>query len=424
VAAPLGGEDGAIGRAVRLSQPGAPAASTLDRRTVVGVLAPDFRFPGETPDVLVPLGVQAYNLSFPTNRFLRAIGRLAPGTSVAAARDAAEPIVRESEPADRRTARLVTLRDERIGIGARPLWLMLAGAALLLVVACANVAGLMLGDARLRQQETAVRLALGGSRWRVLRELSVEHAMLASLAGAAGLVLAYWLVPFLISLAPAGLVGTQAVGIDSRLALWSIAAAFVTTMAAGLIPGAALASTLPGDALKRGGRETTRGGRWRHRAVVAAQFSLALVLMVAAGLFGETLLRLGARPLRFTPDGVAVATVVRDRHAPQAPAAAADREKYAELRRTDTTALSLWMDQRAWTGTHALLGRLRALPGATAVAAATSAPFMPLTDGSARLRADDQPTGAEQDVRMHVVSEEYFRRHRIAPDPRPHAGGR
>jgi len=274
----LGGRPDVIGRTVKLTRPGEPATGTLGIRTVVGVLPSNFRFPRETPDVLVPIGFHAHNLSFDSNRFLSATARLAPGTSTRAALAAAEPLIRREESSARRTARVTTLREDRIGMGSQPLWLMLAGAGLLLVVACSNVAGLLLGDGRVRRQEIAVRLALGGSRARILRQLAVEHVVLAAVAGTAGVLLAYWLIPTLSALAPVGLVGAQAVGLNSRIAAWSIAAAVATTLLAGLIPAVTLASTRPGDALKRGGREATRGGRWRHRAVVVA---LAMAAMVS-----------------------------------------------------------------------------------------------------------------------------------------------
>jgi putative ABC transport system permease protein len=404
----LGARADAIGQPLTVTPPGGSGAIKDARRTIVGILPEPFQFPGTTPDVLLPIGYHAYNGSFDTNRFLRAIGRLTAATTVNAALGAAEPLVRREEPPDQRTARVVTLKEDRIGFDDRPLWLMLAGAGLLLLVACSNVAGLLLSDARTRRHETAVRLALGGTRLAILRQLLAEHGLLAALAGAGGVLLATWVVPALIAIAPPGLIGSQTVGVDRTIALWSIAAAVVTTLLAGMLPSFALSSTPPADALKSGTREATPGGRWRHRAVVAAQFALALVLLVGAGLFGETLLRLGRQPLGFSPDGVAVAAVAPARPQQRTTLTAAEKETFTRLRRSDTGALSLWLSQRDWVPLQAMLDRVARLPGVRAVAAAGAAPFVDATTGSMALRTEDQQAADAQPVLVYAVTEGFF----------------
>jgi putative ABC transport system permease protein len=410
----FGADPDIVGKSTMVTYPGS-TASQYARRTIVGVLPETLLFPGDSPDVFLPIGSQKYNGSF-GNAFFLAIAKLAPNVSQGAAADAAEPLVRRTETRDRRTSRLVTLREERVGIGDGPLWFMLGGAALLLVVACSNVAGLLLGDARSRHHETAVRLSLGGTRWAILRQLFVEHALLATAAGVGGVVLATWLIPSLVALAPAGLVRDRTVALDPEIAAWSVAAAIVTTFLAGLIPAAAISSTMPGDVLKTGGRQATRGGRWRHRLVVSGQFGLALVLIVAAGLFVETLLRLGRQPLGFLPEGVVVAAVTRGRPAPGGGQvlSAEEREKYAELRRTDTNALSVYVAQLGWTRLQPMLDRIGALPGVTDIALATSVPFASVPE-VATLRtpvtvyADGQRPEDGQPARGTTVSEAYFR---------------
>ena len=402
----FGGNRGAIGTVTSVTPPGA-AVTEGRRRTIIGVLPEDFTFPGETPDALIPLGFHKYNGSF-GNPFFSAMGRLAPGASVDAAAAAVEPLVRRQETPDRRTSRLVTPRAERIGLGDQPLWFMFAGAALLLVVACANVAGLLLSEARSRHHETAVRLSLGGTRAAIVRQLMAEHATLAIAAAVGGVLLGRWLVPVLAALAPAGLVGAQQIAVDAQIAGWSVLAAFLTTMLAGTIPAAAVASTGPGDALKTGARQATAGGRWRHCTVVASQFGVALVLLVGAGLFGETLLRLGREPLGFTPDGVAVVSVTRDRAPIGGGYSPEQRRQLLELRRTNTEAMMAAMQQFAWVPMQSLLDRLAALPGVGAVAAADAVPFTPALAGSVSIRGESAPPDTAQPVLVQSVSKDYF----------------
>jgi putative ABC transport system permease protein len=403
----FGADSGVIGRVTSVTLPGGSVARKDNRRTIVGVLPEGFSLPGETPDLLIPIGFHKYNGSY-GNAFFVALGRLAPGGSVSAAAAAAEPLVRRDETTDRRAARVVTVRVDRLGIGDRSLWLLLAGAALLLVVACSNVAGLLLSDARSRHHETAIRLALGGSRASVFRQLLAEHAMLAIAAGAAGLGLAMWLLPSLTALAPPGLIGQQAIVIDRQIAFWSILAAVVTTMVAGLIPAVAMSSTRPGDALKTGSREMTRGSRWRHRLVVSTQFAIATVLLVGAGLFVETLVRLGNEPLGFATGGIAAASVVM----PRAPAGGfytpEELAKAKELMKTDVAAWRTFVQEQMWVRTQSLLDRVAAMPGVRAVAAVDALPFSATTPRILQLRPEGSSAQDTQSVRIYLVSKEYF----------------
>jgi predicted permease len=403
----FGGDPDVIGTRVAVSSPGA-ALSDRDRRTIVGVLPASFAVPGGTPDILLPLGFHQYNGSF-GNPFFRALGKLAPQASLSVAADAAEPLIRRDQPPEQRTGRLLTLRADRIGLGDQPLWLMFAGAALLLVVACANVAGLLLSDARTRHHETAVRMSLGGTRVSVLRQVMAEHATLALVAAAGGVLLAYWLIPSLVALAPPGLVGEQRVVLDREIAGWAVLAAVLTTMLAGLLPAVALSAARPGDALKTGARQVTAGGRWRHRAIVAMQFGLALVLLVGAGLFAETLLRLNREPLGFEPDNAAVFHVTRHRRSATQPVwTNTEAAKLNELRRTDINAFSRMVRSRQWVPIQSLLDSVGAFPGVAAVGAANAVPFTTALPTSGRIRAEGEPLDTGHTVYAQQVSAGYF----------------
>jgi predicted permease len=406
----FGGDPDVIGRVTSVTPPGSTVAPGR-RRTIVGVLPEGFTFPAGTPDILIPLGFHQYNGSF-GSPFFSAMGRLAREASASAAADAIEPLVRRAQTPEQRTSRLVSLRDERLGIGGdRPLWLMLAGASLLLVVACANVAGLLLSDARSRHHETAVRLSLGGTRFAIVRQLMTEHLTLGIAAAVGGVLLARWLVPVLIALAPAGLVGEQPIGLDQQVVLLSVLAAVATATIAGIIPAMAIASAPPADALKSGTRQTGAGGRWRHRTIVAAQFGLALVLLVGAALFGETLLRLHRQPLGFAPQRVAVLSVTRTRPAQSGfeSTTPEERAKLNELRRTNIEAMMAMVVQRQWVPVQSLLDRLAALPGVQSVAAAETVPFTMSRPGALSVRAESDAAGAGQAIFHYSASTDYFR---------------
>jgi putative ABC transport system permease protein len=251
-------------------------------------------------------------------------------------------------------------------------------------------------------------LSLGGSRGAILRALIAEHLVLAVGAAAGGVLLANWILPSLVALAPPGLVGGQAVSLDRQVAAWSVIAALVTTLLAGMIPAAAIARTRPGHALKLGAREVTRGSRWRHRLVVTAQFGLALILLAGAGLFGETLLRLSNEPLGFSPDGVAAVAVTRSRRVPAEVATPAERAKLQELRRTDIDAMIAMAMERTWRPMQTMIDRLSAHPGVRSVAVSDAVPFTASQPRSIRLRAEGRPVEEAIPLLTHFVSKDYF----------------
>jgi predicted permease len=401
----FGGDPDAVGRMTTITLPGAVTTGTA-RRRIVGILPAEFVFPGAEPDVLLPIGYHKYNGSF-GNPFLYAIARISPAVSISAAADAAEPLVRRDGPPDRFTSRIVTLRRDRVGLGDQSLWLMLGGAGLLLLVACANVSGLLLSDARSRQHESAVRLSLGGSRLTILRQLMSEHAVLAVAAAGGGVLLAKWTVPVLVALAPAGLVGDQQIELDARIAGWSMLAAFITTMAAGLLPAIAASRSTPNEALKRGAREVTRATRWRHRLVVTAQFSLALVLLIGAGLFAETLLRLANARLGFEPESSAVFAVTRARSEPTV-LTAEQREARRQLAQQDLRRLTEELVVQHWVQRQSLLDAIDALPDVRLVAAADAVPFTSTPPRNFRVYADGQTPEDAILVSQYQISTGYF----------------
>jgi predicted permease len=373
-------------------------------KTIVGVVEPGFSFGGIQPDVLLPVGIPAATLRKYPSAALRVVARLAPGVSAMEAQAHAEALVSEAPNSTRGSARVVRLDDDQLAASRRPLWLLFGGAALLLLVACSNVAGLLVGEARVRRHEIGVRAALGGSRARVLCQLIVEHSLLAAAGLLAGLIGAWWFTGALVAAAPAGLPRIETTAIDLRAALFAAGAALTTLIGFGIAPAIALARTPMTTVLAEGGRDGAASRLRGQRLIVAAQIALALVLVTGAALFGETMLQLRAQPLGFDPKGVAVVstTFTGSRFGDPAAAAAAFASRDGAGRmldrlRTDTTLAR----------TRAVVDRLTAIPAVTSAAAATAVPFV---SPPARLSIgiDGAPASERPEVLRYAVTAGYL----------------
>jgi predicted permease len=274
------------------------SAISLDKRlfTVVGIMPASFRSPlqARRQDVWVPLADDPLFSGWMARRgghWLIAIGRLKPGVSIAQAQaemGAISSRLAKEYPAENEgwTVRIVPLQSELVG-DVKPALLVLLGAvALVLLIACANIANLLLARATSRAKEMSVRIALGAGRARIIRQLLTESAALGLLGGAAGTLLAYWGVRGLRSLLPADIPDVNAIQVDGYVLafalLLSVAASFVFGLAPALFSaGSDLQKTLREGA----GRAGAGGGRHTARTVLAAaEIALAMVLLVGAGL--------------------------------------------------------------------------------------------------------------------------------------------
>src|SRR5438128_2074939 len=263
--------------------------------TVVGVLPASFKF--YTPvDVYVPIGVQD-ELAFKVRDFhpgLRVIGRLRAGATLSEARDEMRSIAAALEqqyPASNtnQSVTLNSMHDDLVQ-EIRPVLLLLLGAvALVLLIACANVANLLMARAAARQKEMAIRTALGASRWRIVRQLLTESLLLSLIGGRLGLLVAMWGTDALIAAIPDTIPRAEDIGLDARVMLFTFLMSALTGCLFGLIPALQVSKPDLNKALKEGGRTAATMRQGARSALVIAEVALALVLLVGAGLLIRSL---------------------------------------------------------------------------------------------------------------------------------------
>jgi putative ABC transport system permease protein len=271
----------------------------MNRRTayVVGVMPEKFHYPGLAVDYWVPLTANRSDAQSP-QRLFGVTARLKPGVSAQQAEADLNRIADHLaiERPDRHagwSVRSRSIRDAMFGWTRQPLWTLEAAVALVLLVACTNVAGLLLARGVARRAEITVRAALGASRGRLVRQLVAETAVLAAAGGALGVLVAWFGVRTLSNLIPPpGAAGMVAVTLDARI----VAIAALISIASGVIFG-----ILPAVAGSRWDISELRRGRWRE-ALVAAQIAVTFVLMIGAGLLTRSFLVVIARDVQFDPE--------------------------------------------------------------------------------------------------------------------------
>jgi predicted permease len=302
----FGGDDGAVGRQI-----------TLDgaRWTVVGVMPTGLRSPmlSQDPDIWLPPRWTDDDLQRGAH-FLSVLGRLHPGVAVDAAQaDAAAIGGRLAELYPQTNAGngfgLGSLYEDIVGDVRPVLYVMLGAVALVLLIACANVANLLLARSAGRAREVAVRAALGASRRRIVRQFLVESALVGVTGGLAGLAIAWWGVEALVAMSGDTLPRTTPIGIDLRVVAFTTVLSVACGVLFGMIPALQASAVDPHDALSEGGRGST-GGRGLARSIfVVAQVALSLVLLVASGLLLRSLYSITRVDPGFDPNGVLTAQV-------------------------------------------------------------------------------------------------------------------
>jgi putative ABC transport system permease protein len=295
---------------------------TLDGKsyTVVGIAPAGFQYPNQTEAWLPPLRLAPeLNERMDVTQvrgmgYLSAVALLKPGVSHAQAASEMETItarLRQQYPDtnNRRFNRVVSLHKHLVGETGAMLWLLFGAVGFVLLIACANVANLLLVRAAARQKEMAIRTALGASRWRVMRQLLTESTLLALAGGGLGLLLAAWGVDLMTKLLPQDFPRLREIGLDWLVLGFTLSASVLTGVLFGLAPALQSVKMAVQETLK----ESARGaaGNWRQRRLghllIVAEVALSFVLLVGAGLLLRSFLQLQAVNAGFTPQQVLTA---------------------------------------------------------------------------------------------------------------------
>lgn len=399
------GERVAVGRAN--AGPGA------EKKTIVGVVTPRFEFQGLRPEVLEPVGISAaVNREYFSGSF-RVLARLEPGTGIEAAGTAAATLVAAADTREPLSARLVSIVEEQLAAPARSLWLLFGGSGLLLLVACANVAGLLLGEARTRRHEISVRASLGGTRARVIRQLLVEYTLMAVAGTCLGLVFAQWMLGAIIASAPAGLPRLDTVAIDLRVVAFAFVAGLGTLLIFGIAPAVSLARTPVARVLAEGSRDGAISKLLGQRMIVVAEIALALVLLTGAHLFGETILRLTSQPIGFDPDGLLVVSTTFTGSSLGDVAKLREAQRLLQAGRLPGgggSMRAMIIQSQRDTGrmrTDRVLEQLAAVPGVHAAAGASAMPFAG-NPSRVPVVLEGRPPAERHDSLRQSVTDRYF----------------
>jgi len=298
----FGGDPAFVGREILLNG---------EKRTVLGVMPPGFQFLAKDTGLWVPIAFSPGQLANRDGHYLTVVARLKPGVTTAqAGADIAgisERLRRDYPQSNFGLGSLViSLREQLAGDVRLALIVLLVAVGFVLLIACANIANLLLSRGAARHREIAVRSALGAGRGRIVRQLLTESVVLAAAGGIAGLIFASWSFSFLKQIIPDSMSLNATVGIDARVFGFTLLLSILTGIIFGLAPALQAAKVDLNEALKlSGGRSGTGTGHRRMRgALIVTEVALALVLLVGAGLLIQTFVRLRALDIGLNPENV------------------------------------------------------------------------------------------------------------------------
>ena len=376
----FGGDPKVIGKLVQID--GGPAK-------IIGVMPRNFFVPGSRADVWAPYAIEPEW----RGRFLNVIARLAPGVTQQQARAHMDVVATRLAAANpeyngRWGANVISLHEWVVGDVRRPLLIVLAAVALLLLIGCVNIANLLLSRATARSKEMAVRAALGATRAQLIRQLLTESVILAAIAGVVGVVVAGWVAMLLVRFTPesAMLPRMESVSIDGG----ALAMTALLTLATGILFGLAPAVAASRTDLQTGLNSTTRGsshdrrGKRFRNILIVSEVALATILLIGAGLLVKSFSKLEQVSSGVRPDGVLTMRLVLPD-----------------------------MDEKAQRQAHVeqILERVRAVPGVERVGGIINMPF---TGAGGRMSvaivgAPTPPPGEEPGADMRAIAGDYFR---------------
>ena len=363
--------------------------------TVLGVMPPGFRFPveGERADYLIPLHpLVPEHVNNRDSHFIRMVGRLKPGVTIQQCDAEMKTIAARLEqqyPKSNtgRSENVFSLHNDVVGDVRPALITIFAAVVFVLLIACANVANLLLARATARQREIAIRTALGASRARIVSQLLSEGFLLSSLGACGGLFLAWWGIDLLRVFGPQDVPRLASAAINGRVFLFTFVAAIFSTLVFALIPALQLTRPNISESLQAGSRGAV-GPESHHlrRILVVAQVALSLLLLAGAGLLIKTFANLSATKPGFDPSHAAVVQLILPK------AKYPEPEKHRQF-----------FDQ--------ILPKLAVLPGVEAAGGAFPMPFSGNDAGSAFSIAGQPPRPAGQElVASHLtITLDYFR---------------
>ncbi len=363
-------------------------------RTIIGVMPRGFQFDHKEVEMWLPLGLDRANLN-PGDRSYNAIGRLKAGVTLEQARPQMNNLIAHLAEVYKKRfpngvnatdrLNLIPLHDLLVGNIRPSLLILFAAIGFVLLIACANVANLLLARSDTRQKEIAIRMALGVGRLRIIKQLLTESVMLSMLGGALGFLLAFWGVGAMIALSPASLPRTSEIGLDGTVLLFTLTVSLLSGILFGLAPG--LQSTNPNllFAIKEGGG--ARAGNWKgaRQILVISEIALALVLVAGAGLMIKSFARLLTVDPGFDPKNVLTARVTLP------------YSKYAQPQQVDAFYKQL-------------IERVESLPGVNAVGTITILPLSGL-NSNASFEIEGRPRVSDEVVQnadYRMVSLDYF----------------
>jgi putative ABC transport system permease protein len=384
----FGGDSNIIGHQITLNE---------KVNTIVGVLPANFGWhiqkgtqASRPADIWVPFQI-TNELRQRRGRFASAVARLKPGVSMDQAQREMDTIgarLAQQYPEFNATwgVNVVPLRTQFTGEIRRPLYILLGAVGFVLLIACANVANLLLARASARRKEIAVRAGLGASRWRIARQLLTESVMLSLAGGALGVLVAWWGTKALVALSPPALIDLKSVGVSLPVLAFTLGLSLMTGIVFGLIPSLEATRFDLQDSLKEGGKNVggTAGSHRVRSLFVVTQVALALVLLVGAGLLLKSFNRLQSVDPGFNANNLLTMRVTL-------PFA-----KYQE-------------DSKRIDFFKKALEQVRAIPGVEAAGAINSPPFTGLYPGT-NVEVDGQklPPGEELKTGVCVTDANYF----------------